>query len=368
MFRKTTPGRVVSIGFTCMLLMSSCGKNNEKILPEQQKITESVYSSVTIQPDSLYQVYAAVSGILEKNLVNEGDSVRKGSPILQIINSAPKLNAENAALNLRLARENYSGNNAVLKSLKDEIEAARLRSKNDSINYFRQKKLWEQNIGSEVEYENRKLAYELSSNQLQVLKNQFERSKTELATKVEQAINNYKTATINTGDFTVKSEINGTVYALYKEPGEIVNSMEPLAAVGSSGHFLVEMLVDEVDIVKLHKNQQALITLDAYGSEVFEARVNKIYPKKDERTQTFMVEAVFKDPPPTLYPGLAGEGNIVVQEKENALTVPKTYLIEGNKLQTETGMVEVTLGLQNLERAEVLSGIDADTYILKPKE
>ncbi|MBT8320705.1 MAG: efflux transporter periplasmic adaptor subunit, partial [Eudoraea sp.] len=35
--------------------------------PTRTKLTESVYSSVTVQPDSLYQVYAAVGGILEKN-------------------------------------------------------------------------------------------------------------------------------------------------------------------------------------------------------------------------------------------------------------------------------------------------------------
>lgn len=368
MIRKTLPSPVVLIGFAFLALIGSCGDGSEKILPEKQKITESVYTSVTIQPDSLYQVYAAVSGILEDNLVEEGEVVRKGDPLLQVINSAPRLNAENAALNLRLARENYSGNNAVLKSLKDEIDAARLRLKNDSINYFRQKNLREQNIGSEVEYETRKLAYELSSNQLQVLKNQYERTRTELSTKLEQARNNYKTATINTSDFTVKSEINGTVYALYKEPGEIVNSMEPLAAVGSSDKFLVEMLVDEVDIVKLRPGQRALITLDAYGTEVFEAVLSKIYPKKDERTQTFKVEAVFKDPPETLYPGLAGEGNVVVHEKDDVLTIPKTYIMDGNKVRTENGTVEITLGLQNMERAEVLTGLAADTYILKPEE
>ncbi len=368
MIRKITPSPVVLFGYACLALCSSCGGGTEKLLPEKQKITESVYTSVTIQPDSLYQVYAAVSGILEKNLVEEGEVVHKGDPILQVINSTPRLNAENAALTLKLAKENYSGNNTVLKSLKDEIAAARLRLQNDSINYYRQKNLREQNIGSEVEYENRKLAYELTSNQLQVLRNQFERTSTELSTKLEQARNNFKTATINTSDFTVKSEINGTVYALYKEPGEIVNSMEPLAAVGSSGQFLVEMLVDEVDIVKLRMGQRALITLDAYGNEVFEATVSKIYPKKDERTQTFKVEAVFKTPPQTLYPGLAGEGNVVVREKDEALTIPKSYIAEGNKVHTENGMVEVTLGLQNLERAEVLSGLEADTYILKPEE
>ena len=64
------------IPFTLIVLFS-CGSNNDKIQPSVTSISESVYSSVTVQPDSLYQVFAAVSGILDKNLVEEGDSVQK---------------------------------------------------------------------------------------------------------------------------------------------------------------------------------------------------------------------------------------------------------------------------------------------------
>ena len=368
MILKTLGIPVAGLVIILCLVAGSCGDQEDKIVPVRMDITESVYTSVTIQPDSIYQVHASVSGLLERNLVSEGDSVQKGQAILQIINSTPKLNAENAALNLKLARENYSGNNAVLAGLQDEIAAARLKQRNDSINYLRQQKLWQQNIGSEVEFENRKLAYELSSNQLQLLENQYERTKTELATKVAQAENTFQSARINSRDFTVSSEITGTVYALYKEPGEIVTSMEALATIGSSNSFLIEMLVDEVDIVKLKTGQRTLVTLDAYGTEVFEALVSKIYPKKDERTQTFKVEAVFKDPPVTLYPGLAGEGNIIIAEKKGALTIPKTYLTDDNKVITEEGPHAIQTGLESLENVEVLSGLDADTYIYKPEE
>jgi multidrug resistance efflux pump len=360
--------KILIPALAALLHSASCTDTEEKILPQQRTITQSVYSSVTVQPDSLYQVFAAVSGLLEINFVEEGDVVRAGAPLMQITNAAPKLNAENAALTLQLARENYNGSNAILKNLEDEISAARLKVKNDSINYYRQKKLWDQQIGSEAEYDNRKLTFELSSNELARLSNRYERTRTELRTQLEQAQNNYKTATINTEDFTISSEINGTVYALYKEPGEMVTGMEPMAALGSSDHFLIIMLVDEVDIVKLRKGQRALITLDAFETRVFEATVSKIYPQKDERTQTFKIEAVFNDPPQPLYPGLAGEGNIIVAEKEAALTIPKTYLVNGNKVKTENGLIEVKLGLENLELVEVVSGLDAGTYLYKPGE
>ncbi|MDH3699272.1 MAG: efflux RND transporter periplasmic adaptor subunit [Flavobacteriaceae bacterium] len=351
-----------------ILLILGCSEQEEKIRPEERDITASVYASVTVQPDSLYQVYAAVGGILDALSVEEGDALNKGDAIVKIVNNQPELNSENARLNLELARENYSGSNAVLQSLKDEILATRLQLKNDSLNYFRQKALWEQQIGSKAEYESRELAYSLSRNRLEVLEGNLGRTSNELRTKYIQAQNNYRSARITTEDFTVSSKINGTLYAFYKNPGEIVSTMEPIAAVGKTDDFLVEMLVDEQDIVQVKKGQQVLVTLDAYANQVYEALVSKIIPKKDERSQTFKVEALFKDPPATLYPGLAGEGNIVIGQKKNALTIPRSYLVNGDRVRTEDGITKVSLGLGNLEYVEIVEGIDKSTALLKPEE
>ncbi|SHJ43750.1 Multidrug efflux pump subunit AcrA (membrane-fusion protein) [Arenibacter nanhaiticus] len=355
----------------CVLLiynLLSCGDQQERMHPTKGMLTESVYASVTIQPDSLYQAYASVVGIVERNLVEEGHKVAKGDPILQIINSALLLSTENARLALELSRENYKGPSPILKDLEEEMAAAASTLKNDSINYERQKKLWNQRIGSKIEFDSRKLAYALSQNKLNLLKSNYGRTKKELENKVLQADNTYKSAQISSQDFTIRSKINGKVYALYKNQGEIVNTMEPLAAIGSDSVFIIDMLVDEVDIVKLALGQKAFISLDAYANQVFTATVSKIYPRKDERSQTFKVEAIFNQMPKVLYPGLAGEGNIIIAQKDNALTIPKEYLLPGNKVQTDHGIVEVTVGLQNLERVEILKGINEHTSLLKPKE
>jgi multidrug resistance efflux pump len=312
-------------------------------------------------------VYSAVTGILDINLVEEGDLVHKGAPILQIINTSPKLSTENARLNVKLAQENYQGNYAILRDIQDEMKAALLRFKNDSINFYRQENLWKQKIGSKLEYDTKKLNFELSTNQLQLLRTKYNRTKNELKTQLEQAENNYKTSLINTEDFRVESKINGKVYALFKNPGEVVSTMEPIAAIGKNDAFVIEMLVDEVDIVKISLGLKALITLDAYGSDVFEAKISKIYPRKDERSQTFKIEAEFISPPKVLYPGLSGEGNIIVAEKENTLTIPKEYLLEGKKVMTLNGSVTVSIGLQNLDRVEILSGITKETELIKPE-
>ncbi|MFD0976904.1 efflux RND transporter periplasmic adaptor subunit [Salinimicrobium gaetbulicola] len=359
--------RQISILLLCMTLISCSGKE-DKIYPKKTMITESVYSSVTIQPDSLYQAFAIVNGILDENLVEEGDPVKKGDPIAQIINNTPKLNAENARMTLELARKNYSGDATVLSGIEDELKAAELQFINDSINYNRQKKLWAQGIGSKSAFESRQLAYEISFSNLDRLQNKYKRTRNELRTLLQQAENNYRLSQINTTDFTVKSKINGKVYALHKKEGEIVTTSQPIASVGCADNFVIEMLVDEVDIVKIQKGQSVLLTLDSYPGEVFQAEVSKIYPKKDERNQTFLVEAIFEIEPKVLYPGLSGEANIIISQKKDALVIPRNYLKENDSVLTEEGFVKVNTGLSSLDSVEIKNGITSETAIFKPEE
>ena len=353
--------------FFVAVLFYACSENEEHTLPLVMDLTESVYSSVTVQPDSLYQVYASVSGILDNVFVEEGDNVQKNTPLVGIVNNTPKIQSQNAWLSLELSKEKLSGKSTILQAIEDEIKAAKLAYQLDSVNYFRQKKLWESNVGSKVEYDAQKLQFQLSANNLKLLENKYQRTKKELETAVKHAENNYKSSLVNTKDFTIESKINGKVYALYKNPGEIITSMEPLASIGSAKVFIIEMLVDEVDIVKLKTDQEVLITLDAYNGQIFTGKISKIYPKKDERNQTFKVEATFDDAPEVLYPGLSGEANIVISTKKEVLVIPKEYVMDENKIKTDSGIVEIATGLQNLEHIEVLSGITKDTYIYKPK-
>ncbi|MCA0133391.1 efflux RND transporter periplasmic adaptor subunit [Winogradskyella alexanderae] len=348
------------------ILICSCSNSKEHITPTKRSITESVYASITVQPDSLYQVHSIVSGILQQNLVEEGNLVNKEQPILQIINNSPKLNTENNKLAADLAYENYKGEATILNDINNEIIAAELKYKDDSINYFRQLNLWKQNIGSKAQYDSKKLNYQLSLNTLHLLKDKYKRTEHELRVQLQQAENNYKTSLITSEDFTIGSKINGKVYALYKEPGEIVTTVEPLASIGSSDNFVIEMLIDEVDIVNINPKQEVLVTLDAYENNVFEALITKIYPKKDIRNQTFLVEAIFKDPPKKLYPGLSGEANVIIAKHEDVLTIPKSYLVEDNKVSTDNGLIAIEIGLQNIEFIEVISGISEDTKIYKP--
>lgn len=346
--------------------MAACSSEDQRIQPRTGIITESVYATVTLQPDSLYAVYAAASGIVDEVYRMEGDEVRKGDKIMQITNDVPVLNAENARLALDLARKNYEGRAAVLKEIEKEIQVARLRVRQDSLSYFRQKNLREKNVGTQSDFDARKTTYDVSVNNLAALLNRYNRVQHELSTQLKQAENNYQTSLIATRDYAVTSEINGKVYQVVKNQGELVGPQEPVAMIGSSGRYVIEMLVDEVDIARIESGQRVLVTLDAYEGKVFSASLVKIYPQKNERTQTFKAEAVFDTAPRKLYPGLSGEANIIIRTNKSALIIPRSYLTKDDQVKTDKGLISVETGLESMDEVEIISGIGTSTYLYKP--
>lgn len=360
--------RILFFLLSCTAIISCKQQDKSEIKPVKQEITTSVYSSVTIQPDSMYAVYSVATGILEKTFIEEGDSVEVGQNLFQIINNNTKLSSENARLSMEIAKENYNGDHAVLEDLINEVKLAELKYKNDSTMFQRQQNLWNQKIGSQLEYDAKKLLYETSYQTLKTLKNKYLRTKNELKQQVQQATNNYESSLFLSKDFTIQSKISGRVYSIYKNIGELVSAQQPIAMIGSKSKFIVDLLVDEVDIANITLGQPVLITLDAYKNEVFEAKVIKIYPQKNERSQTFKIEADFINAPAKLYPGLSGEANIIVSNKKNALVIPKIYLSKENTINTNNGLIKVVTGIENLDKIEIISGIDENTIIYLPEE
>jgi len=345
------------------LLVSSCSSPPQEFRAQYQSLTEAVYSTATIVPAEMYTVYSPVNGIIEKSELEEGRLVEQGALLFQVNNRQSNLSEANAALNVQLAQDSYLGESAILRELEERIRSVQIRVANDSLNYERQAKLWAQNIGSQQIYETKKLTYELSTNELSSLRSNYLRTKKELARKVELAQNSLQISTANNDEFTITSRLSGTIYEVLKEEGEFVSPQSAVAVVGSTNSFVVQLLIDEVDISYVFPGQKTLVNLDAFGEQIFEAEITRIYPTKDERSQTFKVEAIFKEQPARLFNGLSGEANIIIAKKERVLCLPSQLINENKEVNTPDGLVKVTTGLRNLAFTEILSGIDTATII-----
>jgi multidrug efflux pump subunit AcrA (membrane-fusion protein) len=155
---------------------------------------------------------------------------------------------------------------------------------------------------------------------------------------------------------------------LVKE-GTLVTTQTPLAIIGKSNAFILELEVDENDMVRVDLGQKILVTMDSYKGEVFDAIVDKIYPIMDERSRTFKIEAHFVKPPAKLYPNLTAEANIVIRTKQNAITIPKTYLIDNEYvLVNKKERRKVKIGLADYQKVEILEGLKKDETIYELKE
>lgn len=346
-------------------MLFACGKQPEKTQPTTENITESVYASGIIKSKNQYQVFATVGGIIQKVLVREGDVVKKGDPLLVIQNEASRLNAENAKLAADFADRNISGDR--LSELKGLIETARTKMLNDSLLLQRQRGLWAQQIGSKVELEQRELAYANSANTYQSAVLRYRDLQKQLDFAAAQSKKLLSISQSLAQDYTVRSLTDGRVYSLLKEPGEMVGLQSPVAIIGDAEAFVAVLQVDENDIARVKPGQRVLLLLDSYKGQVFEAKVSKIDPIMNERTRTFSMEADFVQRPPTLYPNLTTEANIIIQSKEKVVTIPRAYLLNDSLvILTDKSQRKVAVGLKDYQKVEILGGLSANETILKP--
>ncbi len=313
-------------------------------------------------------MFAEGEGYVVDKLVNDGDSVRKGDALYILSSTQSGARYQIAKQNYELAAKNLDQNSALLSELNSMVQSAQSKMKFDSTNYTRYKNLLQQNVGTRVEFDRMKLAYENSTNEYKLYKSRYEKTLSDLQVTRNNAQQQLVIASDDSGKNVVKSLLDGKVFFTRKEKGELVRRGESLAMIGSTNSFYIELSVDELDINKLQTGQLVLVKADAFPDEVFHASVSKIYPLVDTRQQSLRVDAILTESIPGNFSGLALEANIVIQQKEKALIIPKAALLEGDSvwIEQEGEVVKrsVKKGIVTLDEVEIVAGIDSATNIV----
>lgn len=348
-----------------VLVLSACTESADVVHPETKDITQSVYASGVIVSKDQYQVFTTTSGILEQFLVSEGDTVRNGQAIATISNKQAILSGSNAALT---AEFNALQNNAErLDELKMAVQTAALKRTDDSLLMARQRSLSKQGVGSQTELEQRTLiaANSRTAHENAVLRYQQMVKQLRFASKQASINRAISASTVN--DLTVRSEVEGRVFAVLKKKGEAVNPQTPLAVIGSEDWFVIELQVDEYDIASIRVGQPAYITMDSYRDSAFHATITKVHPMMNARTKSFTVEAIFTESPSKLFANLTVEANIVLQTKKSALIIPRSYLTKDGYVKLKSGSLQkVVTGIMDYQMVEVLSGVTKNDALVKP--
>jgi len=131
-----------------------------------------------------------------------------------------------------------------------------------------------------------------------------------------------------------------------------------------------EGLVDEIDILKVETGQKARITIDAVPNKAFSGRVSFISPYGEASTTNVVQFAVTVQLDPSevaLKGGLTATADIEIETAEKVLLVPLraitttpqgTFVTISNETTGQTEKRKVTMGRQNLQFAEVQSGLN----------
>ena len=139
-------------------------------------------------------------------------------------------------------------------------------------------------------------------------------------------------------------------------------------------------LVDEIDILKVKRGQKAMIAVDAVPDKVFTGAVTFISPYGEKDTSNVVKFAVTIELDPSdveLKGGLTATADIAIYDVQNVLLVPLSAVTTTPAGSSVTVMSEaegqaetreVTLGVQNFQFAEVLSGLkEGDEVIIEEK-
>lgn len=352
-----------------IFFLFSCNNKDDGIKPTIGDVTESVYASGIIKSENQYTVFSTVSGILNKIDVVAGQAIAKDQLLFELENDKAQLNTENARLNYQLSQNDNHYIQDKIAEMEIKVQLARDKLLVDKSLFDRNNRIKQYNIVSEVDFEKITLAYKSSQLNLKTSQKQLSQLKSQL--KFDQNKNNIllQIGQKTQADYQIKSALSGKLFDVLVKEGTLITPQIPLGIIGQKNAFLLELEVDENDMVRVKLNQSVLITLDSYRNQVFDAKVDKIYPIMNQQSRTFKIEAHFVNPPQKLYPNLSAEANIIIQTKKNAITIPKIYLLNGDSIQiNKKEKRKVKIGLSDYQKVEILEGLKADEMIYKSKE
>jgi HlyD family secretion protein len=350
------------------LTLVACKPRSEGISPTYQPLTEAVYASGNVYPRNEYTVTADATGVLQERLVNEGDSIRKNQLLFVLESTSQDARQQAAANAYRQARANLGADSPVLAELEVQVRNARVRLSNDSINYNRFRELYAQNATSRAELERAELAYTLSRNNLRAQQNTLQRSRDQIRLDVANNRSQLVSSEVAGNNTRIRSFVDGKVYEVYKDPGEVIRPGEQLALVGSGSQLYAQLAVDESDFGRIRAGQDVIIKTDAYPDKVLNAKVRKIYPKLNRTDQSFRVDAEFVGDSPASYYGLTVEANIIISQNKRVLTIPKSYVIGTDSVWVEQDgkkqKVRFQKGAENFDVVEVKGGLSEKSKLI----
>lgn len=240
-----------------------------------QKFDHYVQTQGHIESENNVLVSAESMGVITRVFVSEGQQVSKGQTLAQIDNSIIMRNIESMQSQLELATSVYE----------------------------RQKNLWDQKIGTEVQYLQAKTNKESLEKQIASLSEQNDKTR-------------------------IKAPITGSVDDVVVKVGENISPGMPAFRVVNASDLKIQAQISEAYVTDIKKGNKALVTISELKKEV-EAKVTFVGKTIDRLSRTFSVE-IDLPADPDLRPNMTATARIVFESKPSTVVVPVNLIQEIN--------------------------------------
>lgn len=223
---------------------------------ESRTITELITANGKIQPETQVKISPDVSGEVIELFVEEGNEVKAGDPLC-VIKPDMYISALNRA-------------EAALNSSKARLAQAEAQQIERELSYNRAKQLFDKETIPVSEFESAQAAYQVALSEVKAAQFSVKSAEASVAEAKEQLT---KTR--------IFAPISGTISALKVEKGERVVGTNmyagtELMVVADLEKMEVQVEVNENDIVKVSKNDTALVEVDAFLNRKFKGIVTEI--------------------------------------------------------------------------------------------
>jgi membrane fusion protein (multidrug efflux system) len=169
----------------------------------------------------------------------------------------------------------------------------------------------------------------------------------------------------------ITAPFSGIVGLRHVSAGEYITAGQALVNLESIDPVKADFRVPEKFLPAIRVGQTIRIRVDAFPDEIFEGKVYAIDPKLDVAGRSLLVRALVPNKEQRLRPGLFARVTVLLQLKEDALSVPEqaivpqgdsqfVFKIVGGKAQ----MTKVVTGTRRDGRVEIVEGLDAGDEVI----
>jgi membrane fusion protein, multidrug efflux system len=264
---------------------------------EQILIVGNLIGAATVQ------VVPRVNGRLQAVHVKLGDPVRRGQIIAKVEDNEILEQVRGAEASFQVAQATIRQRDADLKLAKTNLDRSR--------------SLVERQLLPQQTFDDTQARYEAAVAQLDLARAQFDQAKARL-----------DELRITLGNTQIPSPVDGFVGKRFVDAGAFVGPNSPVASVVDIRTVRMVANLVEKDVERVPAGTSAAVEVDAYPGEQFTGRVSRVAPVFDPATRTAEMEIEVPNTAFRLKPGMYARVQLTVDQRDNALTVPRNAVID----------------------------------------